>query len=240
MRVIVCRDYNEMSEKGAEFVLSQLTFKPDSVLGFATGSTPLGLYNILVDKYEHNTADFSEVTTFNLDEYYPIKRSNNQSYYSFMNDNLFSKINIKPENINIMSGETENPKEECRTYSQKIKEAGGIDLQILGIGRNGHIGFNEPSENLNSRTHLVSLKEDTINANSRFFESSEDVPKYALTMGISDILEAEKIIILASGKEKSKVVRELLNENITTNNPATMLKTHKDVTLICDYEAYGE
>ncbi len=228
-----------MSERAADLVASQLILKPDSVLGLATGSTPIGMYEILSEKYLNKEIDFSKVTTFNLDEYYPIKRSDPQSYYRFMCDKLFDKVNIDMNRVHIMNGETEDAEEECKNYEESIRLSGGIDLQILGIGRNGHIGFNEPDVNLNSRTHLTSLKEDTIDANSRFFKNYEDVPKYALTMGIADILNARKIIIMASGKEKHKAVTELLDENISTSSPATMLKTHPDVILICDEEAYN-
>ncbi len=239
IRTIVCKNYEEMSEKAAELVVAQLTLKPDSVLGLPTGSTPVGMYELLVDKCKSGDVDFSQVTTFNLDEYYPIKRTDPNSYYSFMYENLFSRININVNNVHILNGETDNTERECEEYQETIRKSGGIDLQILGIGRNGHIGFNEPGDNLNSNTHLTELKEDTIKANSRFFEKSEDVPKYALTMGITDILNAKKILILANGKEKHEAVAELMDENISTSSPATMLKTHSDVILICDEEAYG-
>ena len=239
MRIIICDNYDELSKKAAKIVASQITLKPDSVLGLATGSTPVGMYNELIKLYRHGELDFSEVKTFNLDEYYPIKKKNNQSYDYFMRENLFSKINIKNENIHIPNGETENPETECIEYEKQIKSSGGIDLQILGIGRNGHIGFNEPDATLNSFTHLTNLTENTIKANSRFFENEEEVPKKALTMGISTILNAKKIILLASGANKRKVVSELISGGINTNIPATMLKTHPDVVLICDRESYS-
>ncbi|HAL63845.1 MAG TPA: glucosamine-6-phosphate deaminase [Clostridiales bacterium] len=239
MRIILCDNYEELSKKAAKIVASQITLKPDSVLGLATGSTPVGMYNELAKMYRQGELDFSEVKTFNLDEYYPIKKKNKQSYDWFMRENLFSKINIKNENIHIPNGETDNPKKECEDYEKSIKANGGVDLQILGIGRNGHIGFNEPDASLNSFTHLTNLTENTIKANSRFFESSEDVPKQALTMGISTILNAKKIILLASGASKRKVVSELINGGINTNIPATMLKTHPDVVLVCDRESYS-
>ena len=238
MRIIICDTYDELSKKAAKIVASQITLKPDSVLGLATGSTPIGMYNELIKMYGHGELDFSEVKTFNLDEYYPIKKKNDQSYDYFMRKNLFSKINIKNENINIPNGETDNPEAECSEYEKRIKSSGGIDLQILGIGRNGHIGFNEPDASLNSFTHLTNLTENTIKANSRFFANEEEVPKKALTMGISTILNAKKIILLASGANKRKVVSELINGGINTNIPATMLKAHPDVVLICDRESY--
>lgn len=239
MRVILCENYEEMSLQASKLVASQLILKPDSVLGLATGSTPIGLYDKLIEMNERKEIDFSDVITFNLDEYYPIKKSNNQSYDYFMNEHLFSKININKENTHIPNGETDNPEEECKNYEKLIKQYGGIDLQILGIGKNGHIGFNEPDNNLNSVTHLTDLTESTIEANSRFFDTADDVPKKALTMGISTILKSKKIILLASGANKSRVVGELLNPEINTSIPATMLKVHPDVVLICDRDAYS-
>lgn len=239
MRVILCENYEEMSSQASKLVASQLILKPDSVLGLATGSTPIGLYDKLIEMNKRNEIDFSTVTTFNLDEYYPIKKINNQSYDYFMNEHLFSKINIDKNNTHIPNGETDNPEEECKNYERLIKQHGGIDLQILGIGKNGHIGFNEPDNNLNSVTHLTDLTESTIDANSRFFESADDVPKKALTMGISTILKSKKIILLASGANKSRVVGELLTPEINTSIPATMLKVHPDVVLICDRDAYS-
>lgn len=239
MRVIVCENYEKMSEKAAEIVSSQVILKPDCVLGLATGSTPVGMYKKLAEMYSSGYVDFSCVKTFNLDEYYPIKRDNVQSYYSFMYENLFSKINIDLKITHIPNGETDDPECECENYEKMIKQSGGIDLQILGIGQNGHIGFNEPASSLNPRTHLTNLTENTIKANSRFFGSSDDVPKQALTMGISTILSAKKIVLLASGSNKSSVVSALLKGGISTSIPATMLKTHPDVVLICDSDAYS-
>ena len=240
MRLILCDNYEELSFKAARLVESQLLLKPDSVLGLATGSTPVGLYQNLIKMYENGDIDFSQVTTFNLDEYYPISGDNVQSYKYFMNDKLFSHININKKNTFIPNGETKEPEKECKQYEELIEEHGGIDLQILGIGNNGHIGFNEPDSNLNTVTHVTSLTESTIQANSRFFDKFEDVPKQAITMGIASILKSRKIILLASGKSKSEVISELLTEGINTNLPATMLKVHPDVVLICDKEAYGK
>lgn len=239
MRVILCEDYEEMSKKAAEIVSSQVILKPNCVLGFATGSTPVGMYNRLGEMCSSGYIDFSQVKTFNLDEYYPIKRDDEQSYFRFMYENLFSKINVDLNNVHIPNGETDNPSDECENYEKMIKESGGIDLQILGIGQNGHIGFNEPDTNLNARTHLTDLTENTIKANSRFFESVDDVPKQALTMGMSTILSAKRIVLLASGANKSRVVSALLNGDINTSVPATLLKTHSDVVLICDRDAYS-
>lgn len=240
MRVILCDNYEEVSKAATKLVESQINLKPNCVLGLATGSTPVGMYKMLIEKCKDGELDFSKVTTFNLDEYYPISRDNNQSYYYFMNENLFDEINIKKENIHIPNGEAKDVEAECEEYEKMIEEAGGIDLQILGIGQNGHIGFNEPDENLNSKTHVTGLTESTIKANSRFFDSIEDVPTKALTMGIATILKSRKIILMACGIEKSDAVAELLTDDIKTDNPATMLKVHPDVVLICDKDAYSK
>ncbi len=240
MKIIVCESYAEMSKKAANICAAQIKIKPNSVLGLPTGSTPLGMYGELAEMNARGEVDFSDVTTFNLDEYYPIKRSNDQSYYYFMNKNLFSRININPENTNIPNGETDNPEEECAHYEEKIEAAGGIDIQVLGIGQNGHIGFNEPDSNLKTQTHITDLTENTLQANARFFDDISEVPTSALTMGIATILKSKKIIMLASGKEKHRAVAELMNGDINTGNPATMLKLHPDVTLLCDKEAYSD
>lgn len=240
MRVILCDNYDEVSKAATKLVESQINLKPNCVLGLATGSTPVGMYKRLIEKCKNGELDFSEVTTFNLDEYYPISRDNDQSYYYFMNENLFGEININKENIHIPNGEAKDVESECEEYEKMIEEAGGIDLQILGIGQNGHIGFNEPDDNLNSKTHVTELTESTIKANSRFFDSIDDVPTKALTMGIATILKSKKIILMACGKEKSDAIAELLTDDIKTENPATMLKVHPDVVLICDKEAYSK
>lgn len=240
MRVIVCENYDELSMAAARLVEAQMLLKPDCTLGLATGSTPIGLYNNLIELYKKGNLDFSKVTTFNLDEYYPISGDNVQSYKYFMNDKLFNHVNIDESKTHIPNGETKFPEEECANYDKHIEEHGGVDLQILGIGNNGHIGFNEPDENLVAGTHITGLTESTIEANSRFFDSMDEVPKKALTMGIGSILKSKKIILMASGKSKSDAVKALLDDKINTNIPATMLKAHSDVILICDKEAYGK
>jgi len=239
MRVIVCENYEEMSKKAAQIVAGQIMLKPDCILGLATGSTPIGMYENLAKMCENGELDFSKVSSFNLDEYYPIEKSNRQSYNYFMNENLFSKININPDNTHIPNGEAKDPVKECEEYEKAVAASGGVDLQILGIGQNGHIGFNEPADALDSYTHLTDLTENTIEANSRFFTEDEVIPTKALTMGIATILKAKKIILLANGKGKSYAVGELLNDKINTSIPATMLKVHPDVILICDKEAYN-
>lgn len=239
MRIIICENYEKMSKRAAKLVAAQVLLNPQSVLGLATGSTPVGMYNELISMYRAGELDFSQVKTFNLDEYYPIKRDNEQSYFKFMYKNLFSEINIDLYNTHFPDGETDNPVSECENYEKLIAQSGGIDLQILGIGQNGHIGFNEPDVNLNPYTHLTNLTENTIRANSRFFEVYDEVPRKALTMGIATILGAKKIILLASGLNKSRVVSELIKDGINTSVPATMLKAHPDAILICDRDAYS-
>lgn len=238
MKIIVCKSYDEISARAAEIVAEQIKEKPDSILGFATGSTPIGMYKKLIDMYKDGKISFSDITSFNLDEYYPISPDNEQSYRYFMNENLFSHIDIDIKRTFVPNGQAENPAAECSGYDEKIRAAGGIDLQILGVGQNGHIGFNEPSQCLNANTHLTELTESTINANSRFFDSIDEVPTHALTMGIASILKSKKIIILANGASKREAVEAMLTGTINTSFPATMLNVHSDVTLICDTEAY--
>ena len=236
MRFIVCEDYDELSKKAAEFVSAQIMLKPNCNLGLATGSTPIGMYKNLVDM----NLDFSEVTTFNLDEYYPILRSNPQSYHYFMTEHLYKWVNLKKDHIFIPNGETKDPAQECIDYEKAIAEHGGLDLQILGIGQNGHIGFNEPSATLNSYTHITDLTQNTIEANSRFFNSIDEVPTKALTMGIATIMRANRILLLASGKEKARVVQALKGNMIDPEIPATILAAHNNVTVTADKAAFGE
>lgn len=238
MKVIVCNTYDELSLEAAKIMAATIKEKPDGVLGLATGSTPIGMYDNLIEMYKKGELDFKDIKTFNLDEYYPLSADNDQSYHYFMNKQLFSQINVKEENIHILDGLSENPEKECEDFEKLIEENGGIDIQVLGIGQNGHIGFNEPDDKLYANTHLTDLTENTIKANSRFFEKESDVPTKALTMGMGTILKAKKIIILANGKAKHNVVSELVQPMITTNNPATFLNAHADVTLICDKEAF--
>lgn len=239
MRIIVCKDYSEMSEKAAEIVASQITLKPDCVLGLATGSTPEGMYACLADLHKNGKLDFSKVKSVNLDEYYPIMPDNDQSYRYFMNYHLFDKVNIEKSNTYVPDGMAKDPEHFCAEYEKLIDNLGGIDLQVLGIGRNAHIGFNEPGDILYPNTHLTDLTPSTIEANSRFFESADMVPKQALTMGIASILKAGKIIVMASGREKHNAVLKLLGNTLETKYPATMLTLHSDVTLVCDEEAYN-
>ena len=240
MQIILCDNYEEISSCAADIVKATVKAKPNAVLGLATGSTPEGMYRRLIRDYENGELDFSGVETFNLDEYYPLSADNEQSYHYYMNEKLFRHINVPAEKIHILNGEAADPCAECKAYGDAIAAAGGIDLQILGIGENGHIGFNEPYEYLHADVHKTGLTESTANANARFFESRDEVPRYALTVGIGDILRARKILLLASGEKKAAAVRALLDDRITTQNPASLLKIHADVVLICDRAAYGE
>ncbi len=239
MRVRICENYAEMSRKAALIIAGQVAVKPDSVLGLATGSTPEGAYSELIKMYRAGDADFSRVTTFNLDEYYPISPQNPQSYRYFMEEKLFRHINVPAERIHIPNGEADDPEEECEAYDIAIKAAGGVDLQVLGIGQNGHIGFNEPGKTLYPRTHLTELTESTVRANSRFFSSADEVPRQALTMGMETIFSARKILLLASGAAKRDAVAAVLSGGITTAVPATLLNLHPDAVLLCDKTAAG-
>jgi len=232
MKIIKVENYLEMSAYIADRFIEQINEKKNSVLGLATGSTPEGAYKILCDKFQNGEIDFSLVTTFNLDEYYPINPADKNSYRYFMEEKLFSKVNIKRENINIPLGNAVDAAKECELYEKKIQKAGGIDLQLLGIGVNGHIGFNEPAESLDGTTHMTQLTQQTIKSNARFFENEQDVPKYALTMGIGSIMKARSIIIAAGGNEKKKAISMLCDGKINTMCPATILCAHPDVTLV--------
>ncbi|WP_352420280.1 glucosamine-6-phosphate deaminase [Proteiniborus sp.] len=237
MRIIVANDYDEMSRKAAHLIASQMILNPESVLGLATGSTPIGTYKELIKLYKDGVIDFSKIKSFNLDEYFELPKDNPQSYDYFMKANLFNHVNIGEEDINIPNGMCENIERECNDYEKKIIEAGGIDLQLLGIGRNSHIGFNEPGEHFETNTHLVQLDEDTIEANSRFFDSVDDVPTKAISMGIGSIMKAKKILLLASGAGKADAIYDTVNGPITPKVPASILQLHPDVVIIVDKEA---
>jgi glucosamine-6-phosphate deaminase len=237
MEKIICADYLEMSGIAADIIAKQIRQKPDSVIGFATGSTPIGTYQRLINLYQSGYLDFAEVTSFNLDEYYPLARDDAQSYYSFMQRNLFEYVNMKPTNINIQNAECVDPNKESIDYDAKIAAAGGIDLQILGIGRNGHIGFIEPNDQLSIATFLADLSADTIDANSRFFKDQEAVPKQALTVGVGALFSSRRIVLLISGEEKAEAVRSLFAGYVSTQMPATLLHLHRDVVAIIDRAA---
>ncbi len=240
MKIIVVENYEELSDKAAELFIEVLDAKKDAVIGLATGSTPIGLYNRLAAACEAGRVDFSEVTSVNLDEYYPIAPDNDQSYRYFMNKNLFDKINIKKEKTFVPNGMAKDAEAACKEYEKNIDALGGTDIQILGIGRNGHIGFNEPdADGLFAETHLTSLTENTIEANSRFFASADEVPKHALTMGIASVFKARKILIMANGADKADAIKKMVEGPISTMCPASLLCLHPDVTLICDKSAYS-
>ncbi|MGH4051424.1 MAG: glucosamine-6-phosphate deaminase [Clostridium sp.] len=237
MRIIVVDNYEEMSKKAALMVASQVMLKPASVLGLATGDTPEGMYKEIIKLYGKGEVDFKEVRTFNLDEYYGFNKENPQSYYNYMNTNLFDNINISKININMPDGMAKDVDASCQLYEDKIKSIGGIDMQVLGIGGNGHIGFNEPNVNFEAQTHLVNLDEETIEANSRFFKSIDDVPVKAISMGIKTIMNSKKIILLANGLNKAEAIEKAINGKINPSIPASILQLHNDVTIIIDKEA---
>lgn len=239
MKIIKTADYNEMSKKAANIIAAQMILKPNSVLGLATGSSPIGTYKELIKKYEAGDIDFSDITTVNLDEYRGLPRTNDQSYYYFMNDNFFNHVNIDKARTHVPNGE-EDAEVECGNYEALIKELGGIDLQLLGLGHNGHIGFNEPAEAFDKTTHCVDLTESTIEANKRFFASIDDVPKQAYTMGIGTIMAVKKILVIVSGADKAAIVKKAFTGPVTPTVPASILQMHPDVTVVCDAAAYAE
>lgn len=236
MRIIRAKDYNDMSRIAANIIAAQITLKPDSVLGLATGSTPIGAYKELIKKYNEGNLDFSEVRGVNLDEYKGLTKDNDQSYDYFMKENLFNHVNIKAENCHIPNGIAEDDEAECRRYDE-ILEKNPRDLQLLGLGLNGHIGFNEPNDHFAKGTHLIQLTESTIEANSRFFESYEATPKAAFTMGIKSIMQAGKILLCVSGKSKAQILRDLIHGPITPQVPASILQLHNDVIVVADEDA---
>lgn len=240
MQIYRAKDYEDMSRKAANIIASQVVLKPDCVLGLATGSTPIGAYKNLVEKYEQGELDFSQVTTVNLDEYKGLPRENDQSYYYFMHDNLFDHVNVKPENTHLPDGTKEDADEECARYEELIRSLGGQDLQLLGLGHNGHIGFNEPDAIFEKATHCVDLQESTIEANKRFFDSVDDVPKQAYTMGIGTIMQAKKILVVVSGEDKADTVAKAFFGPVTPEVPASILQFHKDVILVADEAALSK
>ena len=237
MRLIVTKTYDEMSKVAANEMANSIKENPEIVLGLATGGTPVEMYKNLIKMYNDGELDFSKVTSINLDEYVGLSGEHDQSYRYFMNKNLFNHINIDKSKTFVPNGLAEDIEEECKSYDARIENMGGIDLQLLGLGANGHIGFNEPGEELSVGTHLTDLKESTIKANARFFESINDVPKKAVTMGLGGIMKAKKIMVIASGEGKAEVVKAMMSGKITTEIPATMLQMHNNVVLIIDEAA---
>lgn len=240
MKIIKTANYEKMSQTAANIIAAQMIMKPDSVLGLATGSSPIGTYKELVKKNQAGDIDFSDITTVNLDEYRGLPRDNDQSYYYFMNDNLFNHVNIDKARTHVPNGMVEDATEECGNYEALIKDLGGVDLQLLGLGHNGHIGFNEPSDEFDKVTHCVDLQESTIEANKRFFASIDDVPRQAYTMGVGTIMAAKKILVVVSGADKAEIVKKAFTGPVTPKVPASILQMHPDVTVVCDAEAYAK
>ncbi|MGM9642981.1 MAG: glucosamine-6-phosphate deaminase [Eubacteriales bacterium] len=237
-RIVVCKDYAEMSRRAADVFADYIRENPNGILGLATGSSPEGIYACLIDDYKAGKLDFSGIKSYNLDEYYPIEPTHEQSYRRFMDEHLFDHVNINKENTFVPNGLCKDADSFCAEYDAKIAAAGGIGIQLLGVGRNGHIGFNEPGDALIGATHLTSLCESTIDANSRFFAGREDVPRHAITMGLDGIMSAECIVLVVSGKEKHDALMALLSGKYTTNAPVTLLRSHKNVYVFCDEDAY--
>ena len=237
MLVEVVYDHHMMSARAAEIVAAQIRQKPDSVIGFATGSTPLELYGRLIEAHREEGLDFSKITTFNLDEYVGLPPDHEQSYHRFMWEKLFEHIGVEPGRVHIPHGMADDVDEFCRWYERRIEQAGGIDLQILGIGANGHLAFNEPGSSLGSRTRIKTLTEDTVRANARFFDDPTEVPRYALTMGIGTILDARKLLLLASGDGKAEAMRATLEGPVTAMVPATIVQLHRQAHILMDEAA---
>lgn len=234
MRIINCHTYEAMSRKAADILAAQIQLKPNCVLGLATGTTPIGAYQGLIKKYESGSLDFSEVRTYNLDEYRGLTHEDPQSYHYFMNDQLFNHVNIDPANVHVPDGANTDADAACADYDRMVAEAGYCDLQLLGIGRNGHIGFNEPADEFSKGTHCVDLTESTIEANSRLFEKEEDVPRQAYTMGTQTIMNARCILVVANGENKAQAVRDMCFGPIVPTCPASILQLHPNVFVVCD------
>ncbi len=236
MRVIKVKDYQQMSRAAANIISAQILLKPDCVLGLATGSSPVGAYEQLIEWYKKGDLDFSKVTTVNLDEYVGLNPGHDQSYHYFMHHNLFDSVNLRPEAINLPDGCAADMAAECVRYDTLLRTL-GVDLQLLGLGNNGHIGFNEPDKEFSKGTHVVTLTESTLEANKRFFASIDDVPKTAISMGTYDIMQAKRVLMVASGKAKAEAVKAMLTGPITPEMPASILQFHKDFTLVADEDA---
>lgn len=237
MKLYRAKDYSDMSRKAANIISAQIIMKPNCVLGLATGSTPVGAYKQLVEWYKKGDLDFSQVKTANLDEYKGLTRDNEQSYYYFMRENLFKYVNIKEENTLIPDGTQKDAEKEAARYEKIVKDLGGVDLQLLGLGHNGHIGFNEPSDIFPKDTHIINLQESTIEANKRFFPSIDEVPRQAYTMGIGTIIRARKILLIISGQDKADILKEAISGPVTPQVPASILQLHPDVIIVADEAA---
>ena len=236
MEVIIVKDYDAVSEKAFEVMKEVVTSKKAPVLGLATGSSPIGLYKNMIKDHKENGTSYADVRTFNLDEYVGIDRNHEQSYWTFMHENLFCGIDVKEENVHVPYGST---KADCEAYEKAMEDV-SVDIQVLGIGANGHIGFNEPGAAFEKETHCVDLTESTIEANKRFFASEDDVPRQAYTMGIKNIMQAKKILVVVSGEDKADILKEVLYGAITPQVPASILQLHNDVTIVADEAALSK
>ena len=240
MKILVERDYDSISRVVGKIIVEAVKENPNIVLGLATGSTPIGLYKEMIKAHKEDGLDYSNVKSFNLDEYVGLSNEHPSSYGYYMKEELFNHINIKPENTYVPDGKAEDLEGYCKYYDELIVNSGGIDIQVLGVGENGHIAFNEPDESLSAYTNIAHLTDNTIEVNSRFFDSRDEVPKTAISMGIGGILKAKKIILLANGARKAPVIQKLLNsKEVTTKFPVSFLLIHPDVTIIVDEEAYN-
>jgi glucosamine-6-phosphate deaminase len=238
MNIITVKDYQKMSERAGDLLMNRVKMKEKPVLGLATGSTPEGMYAYIIEKYKEGKVSFSDVQTFNLDEYVGLDKDDTNSYTFYMKNQLFNHIDLLEGNAHLPDGKAENLKEECDAYEKKIERAGMIDLQVLGIGLNGHIGFNEPGTSFESKTHIVELDESTRQANARFFDSLDHVPTQALTMGIETIMNSKEILMLISGGSKAETLAKLMEGEVTEEFPASILHRHPNVTIIADEAAY--
>ena len=240
MKIYVSEDYKDMSRKAANIVSAHVILNPACVLGLATGSTPIGMYKQLIDWYNKGDLDFSQVKSVNLDEYVGLAPTHDQSYRYFMQTNLFDHVNIDPANTNVPNGLASDPEAECERYNQVIRSMGGIDVQVLGMGHNGHIGFNEPGHAFELETHVVNLTERTIEANARFFASKDEVPKRAITMGIKSIMQASQILVVVSGEDKAEIVKKAFYGPVVPEVPASILQMHPNVVLCGDKAALSK
>lgn len=240
--MVICKasDYKDLSRKAANIIAAQMILKPDCTLGLATGSSPVGTYEQLIERFKDGDLDFSRITSVNLDEYKGLAPDNDQSYRYFMNTNLFNHVNIDKAHTFVPDGLEPDAEKACREYDEIIENVGGIDLQLLGLGHNGHIGFNEPADSFSKGTNCVDLTESTIEANKRFFESEEDVPRQAYTMGIGSIMKAKKIVVVVSGEDKAEILKKVVCGPITPEVPASVLQLHPDVTIVADEAALSK
>ncbi|GIO87210.1 glucosamine-6-phosphate deaminase [Paenibacillus faecis] len=239
LNIIKVKDEQQFNETGAGIIASLLQSNPRAILGLATGSTPVGVYGKLIELYREGVVSFKQASSFNLDEYIGLDEQHPESYRRFMNEKLFNHIDILPENTHVPSGSSSDPEQAAAEYNRLLEQAGQIDLQLLGLGHNGHIGFNEPAEELTGPTHIVKLEERTRQANARYFPSIDEVPTHAITMGIGTILQAKQILLMAKGADKAEVVARALRGPITTKCPASLLQTHPNVVVVLDQDAGG-